>query len=69
MPTAAANHRSEVQDLQLLTARQVAAILRVHSKTVYKWAAQGKLPCVRPQGLLRFMRHDINRWLLARKEG
>jgi len=37
-----------VMSLQpLLTPRQVAEILQVHVKTVYQWAAEGKLPAIR----------------------
>ena len=59
----------EPADDRLWTARDVARFLSFHPNTVYLWAAQRKLPCVRLGGRLRFMPRDINRWLLARKEG
>lgn len=30
----------------LMTPAEVAAVLRVHAKTVTRWAARGLLPCV-----------------------
>jgi excisionase family DNA binding protein len=42
---------------RLLTPGEVAAIFRVDSKTVSRWAAAGKLPCIKtPGGHNRFER-------------
>ena len=48
----------------LLTAREVAALLRLAPSTVFDAAARGDLPCVRlwrgrRKSLLRFRRQDI----------
>ena len=50
----------------LLTAEEVAPILRVRPATVYEAAANGKIPCVRlwegrKRGLVRFRRSDIEK--------
>src|SRR5690349_13895356 len=48
---------------ELLIATEVARWLRVRCSTVYAWAATGKLPSVRLNGAVRFVRADIQRWL------
>ena len=46
---------------QLLLAREVAELFRVHPDTVSKWAYQGKLPAIRTLGgRLRFRASDIH---------
>jgi len=47
----------------LLTAGQFAELLQVSSKTVYRLAAQGRIPCVRAGRSLRFPREPIESWL------
>lgn len=50
----------------LLTAEQVAALLQVPKKTVYDWAAAGRLPgVVRLGRLLRFNEAAVAAWLAA----
>lgn len=49
---------------QLLTAKEVAGLLRLAPSTVFDAAARGKLPCVRlwrgrRKSLIRFKRSDI----------
>jgi putative molybdopterin biosynthesis protein len=56
-------------DLKLLTVRELAALLGLHEKTIYDWAARGQLPCVRLGNRLRFDPADITRWVSARREG
>ena len=53
----------------LLTLREVAALLRVHEKTVCGWVRRRDLPCIRLGGRLRFDQRDVLRWIAARKEG
>ena len=53
----------------LLTLPEVAALLRVHEKTVCGWVRKRELPCIRLGGRLRFDQRDVLRWLSARKEG
>ena len=47
----------------LLTIKDLAAQLRIKSSTLYAWASQGKIPCVRIYGLIRFRSEDIEGWL------
>lgn len=44
----------------ILTPGEVAQLLRVDPKTVTRWAAAGKLPCITtPGGHRRFKRHVV----------
>lgn len=56
----------EMSTASLLTPKEVAALLRVSVKTVYKYVKMGKLKCVRlPSGRIRFSREDLLRELEA----
>lgn len=48
---------------ELLTPAEMARWLRIRPSTVYSWAATGKIPSVRLNGTVRFVRTDIQRWL------
>jgi excisionase family DNA binding protein len=59
---------------QLLTAKEVADLLRLSPSTVFDAAARGDLPCVRlwrgrRKSLLRFRRSDIERLLAGKESG
>lgn len=46
---------------RLLTPQEVASVMRVHPKTVAKWAHQGKLTFIRtPGNRLRFWEGDVH---------
>jgi excisionase family DNA binding protein len=47
----------------LLTIKDLSEQLRIKPATLYSWAAQGKIPCRKIHGLVRFDQHDIDRWL------
>jgi excisionase family DNA binding protein len=47
----------------LLTIREVSQLLHVKPSTLYAWAAQGRVPCFKLHGLVRFRREDIDRWV------
>jgi excisionase family DNA binding protein len=47
----------------LLTIKELAEQLRIRPSTLYSWAAQGKIPCRKIHGLVRFDQKDIDRWL------
>jgi len=36
--------------------------LSIKPGTLYAWAAQGKIPCLKIHGLVRFRRGEIDRW-------
>ncbi|MGH3522517.1 MAG: helix-turn-helix domain-containing protein [Mycobacterium sp.] len=58
----ASDHRGPAEpQQQLLTAREVAALFRVGTRTVLRWAAAGHLRTVRtPGGHCRFAAADVN---------
>ena len=39
-----------------LTVKDMAIRLQVKDKTIYAWASQGKMPCVKVNGVIRFDR-------------
>lgn len=53
----------------LLTLSEVAAYFRVNPKTVRRWVATRRIPCVRLGTRLRFDSGDIVSWVRQRKEG
>ena len=42
---------------------QLSAYLNVKPSTLYAWVAQGKIPCVRIHGLIRFRLFEIDTWV------
>lgn len=49
----------------LLTIKDLAEQLRIKPSTLYAWASQRKIPCVRIHGLIRFRSEEIERWLMG----
>lgn len=51
---------------ELLIAIEIGRWLRIQCSTVYGWAATGKIPSVKMNGTIRFVRSDIERWIQTR---
>jgi excisionase family DNA binding protein len=49
----------------LLKVKDLAAWLNVPQSTVYLWAKQGKIPCRKIYGTIRFVQDEIQHWLDA----
>ena len=49
----------------LLTIKDVARQLQIKPSTLYAWAAQGRIPCRKIHGLLRFDSTELDRWLAS----
>ena len=49
--------------MTLLTVNDMATWLQVKAKTIYAWASQGKMPCVKINGVIRFDERAIAHWL------
>ena len=49
------NHYPSIKDL--------SDYLNIKPSTLYAWAAQGKIPCLKIHGLIRFDREAIDHWL------
>ena len=47
-------------DGMLLTVKELAEQLHIKPATLYAWAAQDKIPCLKIHGLLRFDRQTIH---------
>ncbi len=47
----------------LLTIKDLSVWLNIKPSTLYLWAAQGKIPCQKIHGLIRFDRDKISGWL------
>lgn len=47
----------------LLTVKDLAAQLQIKPSTLYAWATQGKIPCCRIHGLVRFDAEAVQTWL------
>ena len=49
----------------LLTVKTLSQRLQIKPSTLYAWANQGKIPCRKIHGLVRFDPTDIDRWLAS----
>ena len=47
----------------LLTIKDLSSWLNIKPSTLYLWAAQGKIPCQKIHGLIRFDRDKVTEWL------
>ena len=51
---------------EILTLDEVAAYLKAGKRTVYRLAAEGKLPAFKLGGTWRFRRTELDRWIASR---
>ncbi len=51
---------------EILTIREVAALLKIGEKTAYTMAQSGELPGFKVRGQWRFRRSDIDSWIHER---
>ena len=49
----------------LLTVKALSQRLQIKPSTLYAWASQGKIPCRKIHGLVRFDPTEIDRWLAS----
>lgn len=47
----------------LLTIKDVSIWLNIKCSTLYRWAAHGKIPCLRIHGLIRFDAEAVQEWV------
>ena len=52
-----------------LTVRDIAVVLNVDEKTIYRLAQKGDLPGFKVSGSWRFQRPDLLAWIEAQKHG
>ena len=48
-----------------LTVKALSQRLQIKPSTLYAWASQGKIPCRKIHGLVRFNPTEIDRWLAS----
>ena len=48
---------------EILTLKEVAALLKVGEKTIYSMAKDAQLPAFKVRGQWRFRRVDIDQWI------
>jgi excisionase family DNA binding protein len=53
---------------EILTVREVAALLKINEKTAYKLAAKGQIPGFKVGGSWRFDRGEIEVWIKRQTE-
>ncbi len=51
---------------EMLTAKDLEALLQIDRKTIYAYAEKGLIPHSRIQSNLRFSKHQVQRWLEER---
>lgn len=56
-----------MQSDEVLTIRNLATLLKVGEKTIYKMAQSGELPAFKVRGQWRFSRKDIDAWIEQQK--
>lgn len=49
----------------ILTLDEVATYLKAGKRTVYRLAAEGRLPAFKLGGMWRFRRSDLDKWIAA----
>ena len=52
----------------LLDIHAVSQLLNIKPCTLYAWAAQGRIPCLKIHGLVRFRKDEIDQWVEGFRE-
>jgi excisionase family DNA binding protein len=58
--------RTQLLRSPLVTAEEVAALLKVSPKSIYRWAEDGILPAFREGRLVRFLESDVEAFVRER---
>ncbi|WP_338879014.1 helix-turn-helix domain-containing protein [Achromobacter veterisilvae] len=56
-------------DDEFLTIKQVAELLKVTERTIYRLAAAKQIPAFKVGGTWRFSRAEIKQWIQRQQEG
>ena len=51
---------------QLITADEVAALINISPKSIYRWASEGRLPSFREGRVIRFLASDVEAFIKSR---
>lgn len=52
----------------LLDINAISKLLSIKPCTLYAWAAQGRIPCLKIHGLVRFRKDEIDQWVETFRE-
>lgn len=55
-------------ETDILTIRELAAYLKMAEKTLYRLAAEGKVPGFKVGGAWRFRKSEIDKWIKAQEK-
>jgi excisionase family DNA binding protein len=64
-----ASWSTQVKNDEVLTIKEVAALLKLAEKTVYSMAQQGELPAFKVRGQWRIRRSELDRWIDEQPRG
>lgn len=65
----AANMTTSVDEGEILTLKQVADLLKVTERTIYRLAAARKIPAFKVGGMWRFSRAELGGWIQQESRG
>lgn len=51
------------QDIELVTIKEISRLLNIAEKTIYKMAAEERIPAYKLGGSWRFSIEEVQRWL------
>lgn len=51
---------------RLITADEVAALINISPKSIYRWASEGRLPSFREGRVIRFLASDVEAFIKSR---
>ena len=54
--------KEDKEQKKMLTVNEVAAILQIHTRTIYKWILESKIPHTRIAGAIRFDEDTFMKW-------
>ena len=54
---------NSLEGLELLTAKELEAILKISKKTIYSYVERGLIPYVRIESNVRFLKPQIAEWI------
>ena len=53
------------QNMNIVTVKEVSALLKVKASTLYSWVGSGSIPHLRLNGVIRFDMDEIKQWILT----
>ena len=53
-----------MENLEVLTLQEAALYLKISERTVYDWAQKGKIPCGKLGASWRFIKKDLEEWVM-----